>query len=548
MVDRGSGIPRPSAHRIVILPEISAAAQLGFPVLSVLLFLPLAVVLAVGFVRDEPSAYRIALAGSVLELVLASFVAWVFVGNIPDVQFVERGLSIPWLGISYHLGVDGISVLFLPVTALLTLLVILYAEYSAKADTRHYVMATLALEATVIGAFVSLDLVMFWLFFVLELVPSYFLITRWGTGPQRARAAREYVVFMLLGSAAMLLGIILLAFNARWTTGAFSFDLLDLLALSVPIELQSVIFFLLFIGLAVKAPVFPLHTWMPKVLEQGPVVGMSVFLVGIKLGTYGFLRFVIPLLPEAAKEWAWVMLALGAAGIVYGAMIALIQTNLRRLLAFSSLSHMSAVMIGLFSLNFSGFQGGLLQMINHGIVGAGLFFAAGFLHTRVGPPDLSVMGDLIHRVPVLTATFLIIALAGIGLPGTNGFNGEHLVMIGAFKAHWFLALVSGLGVFLTAAYFLSYFQRGFLGQHTVSVAGAAGDGASHSGASPSMPDLRLRERIISIALAALVFWIGMDTGPVLRVMNGSLSALEARVTGGSISVSPSLSPGASHGR
>jgi len=525
----------------VTLPETFAAEQIGFPILSVLLFLPLALVLAVRFVRNETLAYRIALAGSVLELILASLVAWLFVGNIPDVQFVERGPSIPLLGISYHLGVDGISVLFLPVTALLTLLVILYAEYSAKADTRHYVMATLALEATLIGAFVSLDLVMFWLFFVLELVPSYLLITRWGTGPERARAAREYITFMLVGSAAMLFGFILLAFNARWTTGAFSFDLLDLLTLSVPIELQSVIFFLLFIGFAVKAPVFPLHTWMPKVLEQGPVVGMSVFLVGIKLGTYGFLRFVIPLLPEAAKEWAWVMLALGAAGIVYGAMIAMIQTNLRRLLAFSSLGHMGAVMIGLFSLNFTGYQGGLLQMINHGIVGAGLFFVAGFLYSRVGQPDLAVLGDLIHRVPVLTATFLVIALAGIGLPGTGGFNGEHLVMLGAFKAHWFMALVTGIGVFLTAAYFLSYFQRGFLGQPRADLSpptSTAGTDATHFGATGLMPDLRLRERLISLALAGLVFWIGLDTGPFLRMMNGSLRALEARVNSGYMSVSP----------
>ncbi len=511
----------------MILPEIFAAEQVGFPILSVLLFLPLALVVAIRFVRDETSAYRVALAGSVLELILASLVAWLFVPHLPDMQFVERGLSIPGLGIGYHLGVDGISVLFLPVTALLTLLVIFYAEYSAKADTRHYVMATLALEATLIGAFVSLDLVMFWLFFVLELVPSYFLITRWGTGPQRRRAAREYVGFMLMGSAAMLFGIMVLGFNARRTRGAFSFDLLDLLTVPVPIEMQSVIFFLLFVGFAVKAPVFPFHTWMPKVLEQGPVVGMSVFLVGIKLGTYGFLRFVIPLLPEAAKEWVWVMLGLGAVGIVYGAMIALIQTNLRRLLAFSSLSHMGAVLIALFSLNFSGFQGGLLQMINLGIVGAGLFFIAGFLHSRVGPPDLSVLGDLVHRVPVLTGTFLVIALAGIGLPGTNGFNGEHLVMIGAFKAHWFMALVTGLGTFLTAAYSLWYFQRGFLGLR------AAGAGASHSNAPELMPDLKLRELVISIALGGLVFWIGMDTGPFLRTMNGSLSALETRVNRGS---------------
>jgi len=513
-----------------MLPERFADVQAGFPILSVLILFPLVVVGVLWFVRDSTRAYRLALGAAAAELFLAAYMALVFVPQVPDMQFVERGWTIPALGIGYHLGVDGISVLFLPVTALLTLLVILYAEYSAATDTRHYVMATLALEAMLIGAFVSLDLVMFWLFFVLELVPSYVLITRWGTGAERRRAANEYVAFMLLGSAAMLGGIVTMAVRARGTGDALSFDLLDLLRLPVPADGQHLIFFLLFLGFAIKAPVFPFHTWMPKVLEQGPIVGMSVFLIGIKLGTYGFLRFVIPLLPEASRAWVWVMLGLGAAGLVYGAMIALIQTNLRRLLAFSSLSHMGAVMIGLFSLNLTGFQGGLLQMINLGIVGAGLFFVAGFLHSRVGSSDLSAMGDLVHRVPALTATFLVIALAGIGLPGTNGFNGEHLVMIGAFKAHWFMALAAGLGTFLTAAYSLWYFQRAFLSPCVADTGAGSGARTSVSHAPEFMPDLKLREWVISIALGGLVFWIGLDTGPFLRTMNGSLSALEHRLT------------------
>ena len=508
----------------MILPEISADRQVGFPILSVLLFLPVAVLIVLKFVRDEDLAYRVALAGSVLELLLACVVALRFVRDVPDMQFIERGGSIPLIGIGYHLGVDGISVLFLPVTALLTVLVILYAEYAAKADTRHYVMATLGLEATLIGAFASLDLILFWLFFVLELVPSYFLITRWGTGPRRERAAREYVAFMLTGSALMLVGIVLLGLNAGRVDGSYSFDFLKLLSVPVPAELQTLIFFLMFFGLAVKAPIFPFHTWMPKVLEEGPVVGMSVFLVGIKLGTYGFIRFVIPLLPEAAKEWFWLMVVLGVAGMVYGALIALIQSNLRRLLAFSSLSHMGVVVVGLFSLNFSGFQGGLLQMINLGIVGAGLFFVAGFLQTRTGPPDLSVLGGLVHYVPKLTATFLIIALAGIGLPGTSGFNGEHLVILGAFKAHWVIALAAGLGTFLTASYFLWYFQRAFLGRPA---------DAQSMQRLQTMPDLKLRELIIATALGGMVFWIGLDTGPFLQTMNGSLRALETRVERGS---------------
>jgi len=508
----------------VILPEIFAAEQVGFPILSVLLFLPVAVLITLRFVQGDGRVYRVALAGAVLELLLAVVIALLFTRDVADVQFVERIGPIPFLGVSYHLGIDGISVLFLPLTALLTVLVIVHAEYTVKAHTRHYMMATLGLEASLIGAFVSLDLILFWLFFVVELVPSYFLITRWGTGSRRERAAREYVVFMLAGSALMLIGIVLLGINAGRETGSATFDHVQLLTVPVPVGLQTAIFFLIFFGFAVKAPIFPFHTWMPKVLEEGPVVGMSVFLVGIKLGTYGLIRFVIPLLPEAARDWFWLMAALGVAGMVYGALIALIQTNLRRLLAYSSLSHMGAVMLGLFSLNLSGFQGGLLQMINLGIVGAGLFFIAGFLHNRTGLPDLSVLGGLVRYVPTLTATFLIIAIASVGLPGTGGFNGEHLIMIGAFQVHPVMAAASGLGVFLTASYFLLYFQRAFLGDPV---------NAQVAQALETMPDLKLRERIIAIVLGGLVFWIGLDTAPILNTMSGSLRALETRVEQGS---------------
>lgn len=509
----------------MILHEVFASEQIGFPILSVLLFLPLLFVVVLHFVRDDHLAYKVGLTGAVLELLLACVLAFRFIPDVADMQFIERGFRIPFLGVGYHLGVDGVSLLFVPVTALLTLMVILYAEYAVKSDARHYAMATLALEATLIGAFVSLDMVLFWIFFVLELVPSYFLITRWGTGARRQQAAREYVIFMSIGSAFMLAGIAFLGINfhnaslASGQGSGYSFDFVQLLTVPVPEKMQTLIFFLIFFGLAVKAPIFPFHTWMPKVLEEGPIVGMSVFLVGVKLGTYGFIRLVIPLLPEASKEWLWLMALLGGIGIVYGALIALVQTNLRRMVAFSSLSHMGAVMLGIFSLNSYGLQGGLLQMINLGVTGAGLFFLAGFLHTRVGAPDTSSLGGLVHSVPLLTATFLILALAGVGLPGTNGFNGEHLIMLGTYQQHWYMAITAGLGTFLTAAYFLWYFQRAFMGPVNP---------ALHK-----MKDLRPRELVIVTVLGAVIFWIGLDTGPILRTMNGSLNALVLRVEQGS---------------
>jgi len=501
------------------LDEVMAAEQVGFPILSVLIALPLVICAVLQFVRNDRAATTVAIGGAGLEAVLAAFLALRFNAGVADLQFVERSAEV--LGVSWHLGVDGVNLLFIPLTALLGLLVIVYAEHatasSRTGDARPYAVATLALEAAMIGAFASLDLVVFWFFFVVELVPSWFLITRWGTGAARRRAAGEYVVFMAVGSALMLAGILLLGRNhARITGDGYSFELLELLEVGVPAEAQTLIFFLLFFGFAIKAPIFPFHTWLPKVLEHGPVVGMSVFLVGVKLGTYGLLRFVIPLLPGAASGWFWLMAMLGVTGTVYGALLALGQTNLRRLLAFASLSHMGVVMLGLFSLNLDGFEGGLLQMVNLGIVGAGLFFVAGFLFTRVGPPEVGELGGVVHHAPLLTGTFLIIALAGIGLPGTNGFNGEHLVMLGAYEQHWSMAIAAGVGVFLTAAYSLSYFQRGFMG-------------AARPAVVERVYDLTGRERGIVLTLAALIFWIGLGTGPFIQTMRPSLMAVEQLV-------------------
>ena len=506
----------------MILNQIPALQQIGFPVLSVLLFLPLLAALALRMVRDEKTAYRIALGASIAELVLAMVVWNLFVPEVADVQFVEHLPLIPSIGFGYHLGVDGVSVLFLPATALLALLAVLYAEPTVRGDSAGYLSALLMFEATMIGAFVSLDMLFFLFFFVAELYPSWLLITRWGTGEKRSEAALTYVTMMLIGALAMLIGIIMLALNyGNVSASGMSFNYLKLLSVDVPPAAQTLIFFLLCLGFAIKAPIFPLHTWMPKVLEQGPIVGMSIFLVGIKLGTYGFLRFVIPLLPEAAMEWFWLMALLGVLGMVYGALIALVQTNLRRLLAFASLSHMGVVMIGLFSLNFTGMQGGLLQMINLGITGAGLFFIAGFLFQRVGPPELARMGGLNEVTPFLAMAFLIIGLAGIGMPGTSGFNGEHLVMLGAYKMNPWMAGAAGLGTVLSASYFLWYYQQAFLGS-----------------ARPATPrvvlDLGHRELWIAATLGVLVVAMGMITAPFLSTMNGSLKAIEARVLKGSV--------------
>ncbi len=495
--------------------EVLAVDQVGFPILSVLVALPLAFCLVLLFVRGRTSSAAVALTGAVLETGLAIFLALRFNGGVSDVQFVERSAAV--LGVSWHLGVDGVNLLFIPVTALLGLLVLIYAVSVQKPNIGHYAMAVLAVEAAMIGAFAALDLVVFWFFFVIELLPSWFLITRWGTGPKRRRAALEYVAFMAVGSTLLLVGIVLLARNHAAVTGdGYTFELARLLTVDLPAQQQTLVFFLLFLGFAVKAPIFPFHTWMPKVLEHGPVVGISVFLVGVKLGAYGLIRFLIPLLPDAANRWFWLMALLGGISTLYGAMLALAQTNLRRLLAFASLAHMGVVTIGLFSLNRDGFEGGLLQMVNLGIVGAGLFFIAGFLTTRVGHPELSSLGGVINHAPLMAAAFLIIALAGVGLPGTNGFNGEHLVMLGAYEQSWPMALAAGMGVFLTAAYSLSYFARGFMGDARAPVI-------------DRVYDLTISERSVVSVLVVLIFWIGLGTSPFIQIMRPSLTLLAEHV-------------------
>ncbi len=489
------------------ISEIFASDQMGFPILSILVWLPVLTLVLLAFIRNDMAARSLALASTAVELALATMVWLKFDGATANMQFVEHaGL--------YQLGVDGVSVLFLPVTALLMLLTVMYSEPAVKSGSqRHYLMAMLGFEASMMGAFASVDLLMFWIFFAAEIIPSYFLIANFGTGEKRVAAAKTYLSYMVVASVLVLAGLVMLAGAAG---GESTYDWIQLMNSTIPPAAQATIFLLLFLGLAIKAPLFPFHTWMPKVLEQGPIVGMSVYIVGVKLGTYAFLRFVIPLLPEASHQWLWLMATLGVIGIVYGSLIALIQTNLRRLLAFACLAHSGVVMLGLFSLNFVGFQGGLLQMINLGLTSAGLFFVAGFLHTRMGQPDTSGMGGVGQFTPLLAFSFLVIGLAGVGMPGTSGFNGEHLVMIGAYKMHWGMALAVGAGTFLAAGYFLWFYQRAFLGNVV----------------NPSvrtMPDLSSTEMLIAGAMMGVIFWVGLATTPFLHTMEGSLRMLDDRM-------------------
>lgn len=490
--------------------EISATLQIGFPILSILVLLPVVGIVAVGLLPGKTLALRVTLLIGIVELVLALLMLSSFKLGTAELQFVER------IGGIYTLGIDGISALFIPLTALLTILASLTVEASVKHDQRTYLMAVLGLCATLMGAFAAADVLLFWVFLTLEMIPGYILIARYGTGSERKQAARHYAAVMVIASALLLAGLQFLL--AETGTGS---DLQSVLKASLPLEAQGVIFVLLCTGLAIKTPIFPLHSWLPRILEQGPVVGIGVFLVGIKIGTYGFVRIVISVLPEASAQYYWVLAGMASFGMVYGALIALAQTNLRRMLAYASVSHMGVVMLGLFSLNLHGLQGGLLQMLSIGLAVAALYFIAGFLHVRVGTPDSTRLGGLVHRAPLMALAFLVTALAAIGMPGTSGFNGEHLVVLGAYEVHWLMAFTVGLGTVLSAAYFLRYFQRAFM-------ASPANDEVA------GISDLDARERLISLVLVSMVFAVGLYTSPFLRLAEGSLTAMaehvEARIT------------------
>ena len=496
--------------------------QFGFPLLSVMIFLPLIGAIILWMQNDPDLLKKSALGIAVFELALSVLLLLRFVPESAAMQFSERMNWIPPLGISYHVAVDGISILFVGLTAFLTVMIILYSWDSVSEKLKPYFMSILALETTIIGIFVSIDLILFFVFWELMLVPSYFLIKLWGVGEEKEYAALKYVLYTLLGSVFMLVGFALLSLNYHAVNQAYSFDLLDLLMVPVPVGQQILIFWLIFMGLAFKAPVFPFHTWLPDALVQGPI-GMSVILAGVKLGTYGFLRFSFPLLPEASKDGTVVtiVMILGLVAIVYGAVIAIIQVDFRRLLVFSSISHIGFVVIGLFAMNFQGIQGSLLQMINLGFTTAGLFFLAGFLYDRTGNTLVDHGGGLASKMPLFATFLLIIGLASIGLPGTNGFIGEFLVLLGAFQSHWFYGLVAVSGVIFAAAYFLWYYERAIFGPLGEKVPAV-------------LHDLTKREKIIAVSFCVMIFWIGLYPSPFLNMINGSVQAVIDRLERGSV--------------
>ena len=493
----------------------------GFPILGALILLPLLAAMLLQFCTSDGTQRRVVLAATVLELALAVIALVGFTPGSSAIQYEQTGLWMPLIGAAFHLGVDGISIMFLPLTAFVILMAILFSPAGGPGMGRFYWTNILLFQAFTMGIFCALDLLLFFVFWELILIPSYFLIKLWGVGPQRHYAALKYVNYMLVGSAPLLIAIVLLgnaygdAVVAGLAPAGGNYNFVELLKVTIAPETQGLIFGLMVLSFAIKAPVPPFHTWMPTVLMEGPV-GMAILLVGLKLGTYGMLRLVLPLLPDASIAWQPVMVWVGVAAMLYGGLIALSQFNLRRLLAFASVSHVGLVLMGIFSLNAQGLQGSLMLMINIGLTSTALMFLAGGLYRRTGSTELSAFGGLAHAMPKLAFFFFAIGLATIGTPGTSGFYGEFSILWGAFETHWLLASVAVTGVVLSAGYFLWYYERAFFGP-----AGSA--------RIAKLPDLSRQETGVMAVVLALVIGIGVYPAPLIERTAPSTAALADRL-------------------
>ena len=477
------------------------------PLLSLMILIPPVAALLVWLLPGRRAARWTALAATLFELATATLVVSGFDSGSAGFQYLERAAWIPTLNIEYLVGVDGISVLFLPLTALLFLGVILASWNSTRFSLpRLYFSLLLLLESIMIGIFCALDTILFFFFWELSLIPLYFLISLWGVGPNRRFAAVKYILFMLAGGIPLLFGILLLAFNAAEVTGAgvppgFSFDYTHLVQLPLPPGTETLVFFLLLAGFAVKTPLFPFHTWLPVVAKEGPVAVVAL-VTGLKLGAYGLIRFVAPLAPGAAQEYHWLLAGLGVVGILYGAVAAMAQTNLRGLLAFSSMSHVGLVVLGIATYTVEGLQGALFQLLNFTVVAGGIFILTSFLHHRIGSTDLISLGGVARSMPLLATFFFLFGLAGMGVPATSGFPAEFLILLSALNTHTGAGLAALFGMVLGAGYFLGFYRRAFLGPVRNDVVAEA-------------LDLSRRELILASLLLALILIAGLYPAGVL---------------------------------
>ena len=487
--------------------------------LSVLVFLPLAgaILLLLFPSRAGGPAKVFALAVSTVNLILSLPLWWRFDPTLRGFQFREVHSWIPSLGITYSLGIDGISLVLVLLTTVLTPVSLLFSLTHIEKEARAYSIAFLVLETGMIGTLVALDLALFYVLWEVMLVPMYFIIGIWG-GARRIYAAMKFFLFTMAGSLLMFLAIIYLAIRHAGATGTWSFALEDLTRLSFTGPVQTVLFLAFALAFAVKVPVFALHTWLPDAHTEAPTAG-SIILAGVllKLGVYGYVRFAIPLFPDASVRFAPWLGILGIIGVIYGAIVAYAQKDMKRLVAYSSVSHLGLVVIGIGAFTTVSLQGSILQMVNHGLSTGALFLLVGVLYERRHTRDIAAYGGIAGIVPVTTGLFLVATLSSIGLPGLNGFVGEFLILLGTWaSAHRPWAIAATTGVILSSIYMLTLVQRVFWNPVT------------HE-ENRKLTDIRPSELLAAAILDILMVWIGVRPNDVLDRLRTTVETLQETV-------------------
>ena len=434
-----------------------------------------------------------------------------------DYQFVERADWIPTLGAQYHLGIDGLGLLLVMLTTLLGFISILSSWNAINTRLKEYYSFFLLLQTAMLGVFMSLDFLLFFVFWESVLVPMYFIIAIWG-GPRRSYAAIKFMIYTLVGSVLMLLGILTLYFMHYSQFQVYSFEIADLMRTQLSSTVQWWVFWAFFVGFAVKVPMFPFHTWLPDAHVEAPTAG-SVILASVllKMGTYGFLRFSVPLLPDAAKNPTVITIVslLSIIGIIYGALASLMQKDWKKLVAYSSVSHLGFCTLGIFALNPAGISGSIIQQINHGISTGMLFLVVGIVYERRHTREISEYGGLLKIMPIFTLVFGIAALSSMGMPPLNGFIGEITILQGAYLASFNWAFWGAVGIALGAAYLLCLFQRTMLGEVKEK--------------NSLLQDLSWREIAVFAPLVVWAFWIGLNPQPYFKVLDRSVAQIVERV-------------------
>jgi NADH-quinone oxidoreductase subunit M len=474
------------------------------------------------FPKEKPGAVRLfGLAVTILTFTVSLLLYAGFQNDAAGMQFQEQIVWVPSFNISYHVGIDGMALLLLLLTTFLTPLALLCSWKSVSDRVKEYTIMILLLETGMLGVFTSLDLFLFYVFWEAMLIPMYFIIGIWG-GKNRIYAAIKFFIYTMVGSLLMLVAILWLAYYASTLPGGkFTTDLLELYKIGpgIPAVLQIWMFLAFTLSFAIKVPLFPFHTWLPDAHVEAPTAG-SVLLAGVllKMGTYGLLRFCLPLFPQAAVKFMPYIAGLAVIGIVYGGLVSMVQTDIKKLVAYSSVSHLGFVVLGIFAFTEEGIQGAVLQMVNHGLSTGALFLLVGMIYDRRHTRQIADFGGLAKVMPVFSIALMIVSLSSIGLPGLNGFIGEFLILLGAYHSpflnHWYVVFAAS-GVIIAAVYLLWMYQRVIFGKVT-------------NPANQSLTDLNGRERFLLVPIIIFIVWIGVYPGTFLR--NSAMAAKNVVLT------------------